>query len=82
MTENPYEKGIRILNETINKNYQLMEEYLQNIFNAPSTVNKILTYYAIGFDPAYPNKNYIMFGGKKIREYEFVKPNWKGGFDD
>ena len=78
MTENPFEKGIRMLNEAISEMYQLIEEYLQNVFNAPSTINRILTYYAIGFDPAYPNKTYIMFGGMKIREYELEKPNWKG----
>lgn len=77
--ENPFETAIKLLNAKIKHMDSLINAYLENIMNAPSTINRILTYYAIGFDPAYPNKTYIMFGGLKIREYTLVKPSYKGG---
>ena len=75
----PFKTAIELLNAKIKHMYSLIEEYLQNIMNAPSTINRLLTYYHIGFDPAYPDKTYIMFGGKIIREYTLVKPSYRGG---
>ena len=77
--ENPFEMAFRLLNAKIKYMESLIEQYLENIMNAPSTINRILTYYSIGFDPAYPNKTYIMFGGLKVREYELVRPSYEGG---
>ena len=59
--------------------YAIIEEYLQNIFNAPSTINRIIKYYAIGFDADNYNKRYIMFGGMIIREYELEVPKIECG---
>ena len=50
--------------------YSDMNEYMENIFNSPSTVNRLLPYYIFGIDISKPNKRYIMFNGKIVREYD------------
>lgn len=78
MNEN-YKKIIETIDKIIKEFYSQIEKYLQNIFNAPSTINRIIKYYAIGFPSDYTsNKRYIMFGGMIIREYELVMPKYDG----
>lgn len=76
MMINNYDYIIETINNIIKKLYSLIEEYLQNIFNAPSTVNRVLTYYAIGLNPSKPNKRYVYFMGVKVKEFELVLPEW------
>ena len=73
---NNYDYIIETINNIIKKLYSLVEEYLQNIFNAPSTINRVLRYYGIGFNPSEPNKRYVYFMGLKVKEFELVLPEW------
>lgn len=70
---------IKKVNEILKEFYAVIEEYLEYIFNAPSTINRIIKYYAIGFDADNYNKRYIMFGGMIIREYELEVPKIECG---
>ena len=74
MTEN-YEVIIETINNIFRTIYKEMNDYLENIINSPSTINRIVKYYAIGLpsDPTI-HKRWIMFGGTCIREYELVMP--------
>lgn len=74
MTEENYEKLFKTLSKAISELYYQLNDYLENIFNSPSTINKIMKYYAIGFDPTETNKRYIMFGGTVVREYVLELP--------
>ena len=47
-----------------------MYDYFENIFNAPSTINRIMRYYAIGIDDSKPLERYIMFGGMVVAVFE------------
>ena len=69
-----YDVVIETVNRILSELYEEMEKYLENIFNAPSTINRIMRYYAIGFQDGEPNKRFIMFGGTVVREYEIVLP--------
>lgn len=73
-----YDVVIETVNRILSELYEEMEKYLENIFNAPSTINRIMRYYAIGFNDNEPNKRYIMFGGTIVREYEIVLPKYDG----
>lgn len=77
----PIQKGIQIIKDAIMEVYQQIEEYLLNIFNSPSTINRLLPYYAIGFDPTETNKKYIMFNGVIVKEFEVDLPNVECGID-
>lgn len=72
-----YSVVIQTINELYKKFYQVIEEYFENIFNAPSTVNRIIKYYALGFvDDDFYNR-YIMFGGQIVRTYSLDVPEFK-----
>ena len=73
---NNYDYIIETINNIIKKLYSLIEEYLQNIFNAPSTVNRVLRYYGVGFNPSEPNKRYIFFKGMVVKELELILPKY------
>ena len=73
---NNYDYIIETINNIIKKLYSLVEEYLQNIFNAPSTINRVLRYYGIGFNPSEPNKRYIFFKGMVVKELELILPKY------
>ena len=45
-----------------------IEKYLENILNAPSTINKILSYYGIGYSEDY-SEMYLLFKDKIVRTY-------------
>ena len=62
------------ISDAISGTYKQIEDYLQNIFTSASTINRILKYYAIGFNPSEPNKRSIFFNGKCIRTYELEIP--------
>ena len=68
-----------IINNEINRVlyniYKDINDYLENIITAPSTINRIFKYYAIGL-PADPivNERYIMFGGTVVRKYVIENP--------
>lgn len=52
--------------------YAIINEYLEYIFNLPSTINRIIKYYALGLQEDEPYKRYIMFNGTIVKEYEIV----------
>lgn len=81
MTNN-FDTIIEIYNQTMGKIYKAMNDYLENIFNSPSTINRIMKYYVVGF-PADPSvhERYIMFGGTIIRIYEMTFPEIECGID-
>lgn len=78
MVNKNYEVIINTIDNIFHKLYSLMNEYLEYIFNAPSTINRIMKYYAIGFQDGEPTKRYIMFGGTIVREYELIMPEYEG----
>lgn len=69
MTEN-----YKIVKNTIDKIlrtwYSAMNDYLENIFNAPSTINRIMKYYTIGINDDKPLERYIMFNGAIVAIFE------------
>lgn len=69
MTEN-YEGIMNGLDKMFKTLYSAMNDYLENIFNAPSTINRIMKYYAIGIDDNKPLERYIMFGGTIVAVYK------------
>ena len=77
----PIQKGIQIIKDAIMEVYQQIEEYLLNIFNSPSTINRLLPYYSIGFDSTETNKKYIMFNGVIVKKFEVDLPNVECGID-
>ena len=63
------------LNKAIKRMYNAMELYLENILYSPSTINKLLPYYQIGYNPSEPNKHYIIFNYEHIvAEFELKIP--------
>jgi hypothetical protein len=70
------------INKAMTKLYKAVNDYFENILNAPSTINRILKYYSIGLpsDPSV-NKRWIMFNGEIIVEYELVLPKIYCGID-
>ena len=69
MTEN-YEVVINTIDKILTTLYSAMNDYFENIFNAPSTINRIMKYYAIGINNDKPLERYIMFGGKIVKVFE------------
>lgn len=69
MTEN-YEVIMNGIDKMFKTAYSAMNDYLENIFNAPSTINRIMRYYAIGIDDNKPLERYIMFGGTIVAVYK------------
>lgn len=69
MTEN-YDIVINTLDRMFKTVYSAMNDYIENIFNAPSTINRIMKYYAIGIDDNKPLERYIMFGGTIVAVYK------------
>lgn len=76
----PIQKEIKIIKQAITEQYQQIEGYLFNIFDSPSTINRLLVYYEIGFDPK-ENKRYIMFNGVIVKEFKVNLPNVECGID-
>lgn len=60
---------LALLEASYNKVLFAMEMYLQNILNAPSTINRILMYYNVGYNPDHPNKRYILFQNLVVQTY-------------
>lgn len=50
--------------------YSEMEDYLQNIFNAPSTINRLLTYYSFAYNVEEPYERYLLFGGCIVKTFK------------
>lgn len=69
MTEN-YEVIMNGIDKMFTKLYSAMNDYFENIFNAPSTINRVIKYYTIGFDNDKPLERYIMFGGMIVAVFE------------
>lgn len=69
MTGN-YEVIVNTLDKIFTRLYSAMYDYLENIFNAPSTINRIMKYYAIGINNDKPLERYIMFGGTIVAVYK------------
>ena len=79
---NNYDYIIEIVNKMMKKLYSVIEEYLEYIFNAPSTVNKVITYYRIGYNPSEPHKEYIYFKDILVKEFELVLPKYNKGIEE
>ena len=69
MTGN-YEVIMNTLDKIFTTLYSAINDYFENIFNAPSTINRIMKYYAIGINNDKPLERYIMFGGKIVKVFE------------
>ena len=76
----PIQKGIQIIEEAIMEDYLQIGGYLFNVFNRPSTINRLLPHYTIGFDSG-TNKRYIMFNGVIVKEFEVNLQNVERGID-
>lgn len=76
MTDN-YDIIRKLTNATIRKMYKEMNDYLEYILKLPSTINRIMRYYAIGF-PSNPStlERYIMFCGIIVRKYVIEFPKY------
>ena len=59
----------------LQKKYKRIEKYLENILNSPSTINKVLSHYQVGFSTDH-TKMYIMFQDKIIRTYGISKDDY------
>ena len=64
------------ISEMIRVFYGYMEDYLQYIFSAASTINRILLYYKVGISTDDKNKRYIIFyrdcnSFYIVREFDF-----------
>lgn len=65
-----YSTIINAIDEIFRTLYSAINHYFENIFNSPSTINRIITYYAIGLQDGVHDKRFIMFNGKVVREYK------------
>lgn len=65
-----YEVVINTIDRMFKTLYSAMNDYFENIFNSPSTINRIMKYYAIGIDNDKPLERYIMFGGMIVAVFE------------
>lgn len=76
--QNNYDIIKKLINDILNEIYKDMDDYLENIINSPSTINKIFKYYSIGVpeDPTIHEK-YLMFGEKIVRIYVIEDPSPK-----
>lgn len=41
---------VKYVDRFLQKHYSELEDYLENIFNSPSTINRLLTHYSIQYD--------------------------------
>lgn len=65
---NNYQVVSDFINRILTKRYQLIENYLENILNSPSTINRIIKYYRVGYSEDY-SKMYLLFRDTIIRKY-------------
>ena len=49
--------------------YKEVSDYLENILNAPSTINRLLTYYSIGKPVDNPLEMCIIFNGQVVKVF-------------
>ena len=72
-----------VINETICKTiraiYADMNDYLKNILDSPSTINRIFRYYSVGYpeDLSVPER-YIVFDETIVRRYVIEVPKIDG----
>ena len=65
---------INAINNMYRTIYMHIETYLKYIVDAPSTINRIAKYYAIGFREGKSNEVYIMFNSKIVKIYTINIP--------
>lgn len=59
----------------LQKKYKRVEKYLENILSSPSTINRILKYYQVGFSTDH-TEMYLMFQDKIIHTYGISKDDY------
>ena len=59
----------------LNKRYKVIEKYLENIINSPSTINRIVKYYHIVFSEDY-TMVYLLFKDTIIRRYGITRKDY------
>lgn len=75
-----YSSVLEYIDSIIKKFYSVIEEYLEYIFNSPSTINRIIRYYTLGYSPYKVNERYILFNGKVVKTFFIYVP--KGDFNE
>lgn len=72
-----YDMIVKAINDILTRMYKAMNDYLENILNAPSTINRIFKYYSIGVpEDITLHERYILFKGTVIRTYVIEEPNF------
>lgn len=61
----PESKILQLSKKYMYMRHTELNAYLENIMNAPSTINRILTLYTLEYKP-YTGLYYLMFGDKLI----------------
>ncbi len=58
-----------ILNHILYVWYKEVNDYLENILNAPSTINRLLTHYSVGKPVDNPLRMCIIFHGQVVKVF-------------
>ena len=77
-----YDIIIKTIDDFYRQFYAVIEEYFENIMNAPSTINRIIRYYALGFVDGVYDSRYILFQDIIIREYKIEVPTMESVIND
>lgn len=72
---NNYQIVSDCVNKILKKRYEIIERYLENILDSPSTINRIIKYYRIGHSEDY-SEIYLLFGNTIIRRYGITKEDY------
>ena len=59
----------KVVEYHLRKLYLQVQKYVEYIFNAPSTINRILTHYSISLSTIYPMTISILFNGEVIKKF-------------
>ena len=62
----------KILEKQYLKKLARIEKHLEYVFNSPSTVNRVIKYFRIGYSTDGKTL-YLLFGDKVVREYDISR---------